>query len=295
MTVVRGFALVLPWATGLVVADLALSLLLPFKLVAPRLVYDTSSRIAAIVWAWIQLIFVRANGAVIRHSGDALPPHESAVVISNHVAWADFYMIQALAQRSHMLGRCRYFAKRQLRAVPLLGWGLWAMGMPLISRKWLQDKAELNRVFSSITDHGCPIWLISFCEAMRFTRTRYQESQAWCKKMDKPQPNHLLYPRNKGFVATIQHLRQAPHIKAVYDLTIAYKHKTAFQAAPPFWETLSMSSLSRSEGYKFHVHVRRFPIESLPDTDEGLALWLEERWIAKGEWLEQQNQAWLLS
>lgn len=43
-------------------------------------------------------------------------------------------MIQALAMRSGMLGYCRYFAKAQLKKVPLLGWGLMAMGMPLVTR-----------------------------------------------------------------------------------------------------------------------------------------------------------------
>lgn len=77
-----------------------------------------------------------------------------------------------------MLGRCRYFAKRQLRMVPFLGWGIWAMGMPMVSRNWLQDKAELDRVFSGIIDSGYPAWLISFSEVTRFTRTKHDESQA---------------------------------------------------------------------------------------------------------------------
>ena len=152
----RGLALTLPWGLYLFLADIALSLLLPLRLLAPRFVYDASSQIAASVWAWIQLIFVRFNGAEIVCSGDDLPAGESAVIVANHVAWSDFYMIQALAQRAHMLGRCRYFAKLQLRMVPFLGWGLWAMGMPMVSRNWLKDKVELDRVFSHIVHGGYP-------------------------------------------------------------------------------------------------------------------------------------------
>ena len=126
------------------------------SLLGPRLVYDASSRIAAVIWAWIQLIFVSLNGADIGHSGDELPPGESAIVVANHVAWSDVYMIQALAIRAGMLGRCRYFAKVQLRLVPFLGWGLWAMGMPMVSRNWLRDRAELDRVFSGIVRDGYP-------------------------------------------------------------------------------------------------------------------------------------------
>jgi hypothetical protein len=43
-------------------------------------------------------------------------------------------------------------------------------------------------------------------------------------------------------------------------------------------------------GYKFHVHVRRFPMASLPEASEELAVWLEKRWLEKGDWLEMQRQ-----
>lgn len=152
----RGLALTAPWLVYLLLADVALSLMLPLKALAPELVYDLSSRIAGSVWWWIQLIFEYANGAQIECSGDAIPAGESAIVVSNHLAWSDFYMIQALAIRNGMLGRCRYFAKRQLRLVPFLGWGLWAMGMPMVSRSWLKDKSELDRAFAGLVSMRLP-------------------------------------------------------------------------------------------------------------------------------------------
>ncbi|KAL7895742.1 hypothetical protein HDV63DRAFT_401043 [Trichoderma sp. SZMC 28014] len=292
---VRGLALTAPWLVYLLLADVALSLMLPLKALAPELVYDVSSRIAGSVWRWIQLIFEYANEAQIECSGDDIPAGESAIVVSNHLAWSDFYMIQALAIRNGMLGRCRYFAKRQLRLVPFLGWGLWAMGMPMVSRSWLKDKSELDRAFAGLVSMRLPTWLISFSEATRFSQRKYQESQAWCKKTDRPHPMHLLYPRTKGFIATVQHLRRAPHIKAVYDLTIFYRRGNEFQEAPTMWDTLSIPRLSEAAGFQFHVHARRFPIESLPHTDAELASWLEQRWMEKGEWLEAQRQKCLAS
>jgi 1-acyl-sn-glycerol-3-phosphate acyltransferase len=56
-----------------------------------------------------------------------------------------------------MLGRCRYFAKNTLRWVPVLGWGLMVMGMPLVSRKWSEDKDEMERLFSGIKKRRWPI------------------------------------------------------------------------------------------------------------------------------------------
>lgn len=131
----RGIALITPWALALLLQDLLLSLLhLLVRPISPRLAYRLASPIAWSCWVWIQLLFERANGARVVISGDELPQGESAVVICNHVGWSDFYMIQALARKSGMLGYCRYFAKAQLKKVPLLGWGLAAMGMPLVTR-----------------------------------------------------------------------------------------------------------------------------------------------------------------
>ncbi|KAI0600778.1 1-acyl-sn-glycerol-3-phosphate acyltransferase [Biscogniauxia sp. FL1348] len=290
----RAILITAPWILCLGAADILLSLLLLVKPFAPDLVYHASSVIASVVWRWIQSIFEWWNGAHITLYGDVLPPGESAIVIANHVTWADFYMIQALAQRAGMLGQCRWFAKIQLRMVPFLGWGLWAMGMPMVSRNWMRDQRELQRVFSGIVDRKWPTWLISFSEATRFTPEKYEESKVWCEQNSRPQPLHLLYPRTKGFITTVRHLRKAPHVKAVYDFTIAYQHKGRFHEAPNMWETLKLRGISDTHGYKFHVLARRYPLEELPHTDEELAKWLEQRWVEKGEWLESKRVEWML-
>jgi hypothetical protein len=41
--------------------------------------------------------------------------------------------------------------------VPFLGWGLWAMGMPLVSRKWMKDRKELDKVFKGVVERKWPI------------------------------------------------------------------------------------------------------------------------------------------
>jgi ribonuclease BN (tRNA processing enzyme) len=134
--------------------------------------------------------------------------------------------------------------------------------------------------------------LISFSEATRYTPKKSEEMKIWCKANDRPIPKHLLYPRSKGFVTTVQHLRKAKHMKAVYDITIAYEHNNRFLEAPTIWESLSCESLSRRRGYKFHVDVKRILLADLPETDVELAKWLETRWIQKGEYLEAKREEW---
>lgn len=150
-------AVLVPWLFQLLVADLLLSALVPAATVCPTLVYDLSSRIAEYIWRRVQRICVQHNHAHIIIAGDRLPAGESAVVVANHVEWSDFYLVQALAIRSRMLGRCRWFAKQQLKWVPFLGWGLWAMGMPLVSRKWTEDKREMDRLFHGVRSRNWPM------------------------------------------------------------------------------------------------------------------------------------------
>jgi 1-acyl-sn-glycerol-3-phosphate acyltransferase len=153
----RGVSIVAPWVVHLFATDIVLSALLPFSFVFPSFIYNVSSELASLVWRGVQTIFTRFNRARITTSGDQLPKNESAIVVANHVSWADFYLVQHLALKCGMLGRCRWFAKQQLKWVPFLGWGLWAMGMPMISRRWDKDQQELDRVFRGPKSYRWPI------------------------------------------------------------------------------------------------------------------------------------------
>lgn len=178
-TTVRGVIISAPWVIYLFAVDLLLSALLPISFFFPNWTYNASSILAYTVWNWVQLIFELFNGGSISFSGDAVPMQESAIVIANHVSWSDFYMIQALALRADMLARCRWFAKVELRWVPFLGWGLWVMGMPMVSRNWMRDKKELDRVFSGIVNNKWPTCqYMKKCEAMLVVMrlTMYQGS-----------------------------------------------------------------------------------------------------------------------
>lgn len=136
------------------------------------------------------------------------------------------------------------------------------------------------------------IGMISFSEATRFTPEKHEQAKVWCTNYGRPLAKHLLYPRTKGFVTTVQHLRQAKHIQVVYDVTIAYQHGDDFMVAPNMLQTLILGKLSKRHKYRFHVHVRRFELIWLPENELDLAEWLERRWLAKGDWLAEQKGRW---
>lgn len=105
---------------------------------------------------------------------------------------------------------------------------------------------------------------------------------------------HVLQPRTKGFVQTVQALRGS-HVQAVYDLTLCYEHRAlaadggvptadAAAHAPSMWR-LFAGDVARD--YRLHVHVKRYAMDALPVDDEvALAAWLRERFVEKDAYLE---------
>ena len=133
------------------------------------------------------------------------------------------------------------------------------------------------------------VGLISYSEGRRYTPAERAAAVSWCEKHAKPLPKHLLYPRARGFTATVNALRRSDHVRAVYDFTLAYARGTSFMQAPNFWQTIATPDL-RKAGWRFYVGMDRFSIADLPTDDDALAHWLEQRWLEKGETLERLRE-----
>lgn len=79
---------------------------------------------------------------------------------------------------------------------------------------------------------------------------------------------------------------QGSHIQYLYDLTFLYAAPGSVDyRAPSLDEQLSCNDLSKA-GYRYRIHVRRIPLDSLPSDDVGLKLWCENAWREKDDWLE---------
>ena len=90
-------------------------------------------------------------------------------------------------------------------------------------------------------------------------------------------------------MASVKALRHSSSVNAIYDLTIAYAHNGRFLEAPTFTQSLFDQKLGDS--YRFHVHAERHDIKDLADMDDSqVAQWLEQRWIAKSDKLQELQQ-----
>src|SRR2546421_1688859 len=68
-----------------------------------------------------------------------------------------------------------------------------------------------------------------------------------------------LYPRTKGFIATVKKLGLSGRMQVAHDLTLAYTHHDPFFEAPTIWKTLPQPDLDKD--WRFHVYVKRFELE----------------------------------
>ena len=228
-------------------------------------------------WTWYflgGLGIEKYGGSHYHFYGDKIPMRENAFLISNHLTLFDWAFLFPIAGRRGRLGTMKFFAKKSITYVPGFGWGIYLLDHLLISRNWLADKSFIANTFAKLKERKLPFWVISFLEGTRKTPKKLQESQAYAKKMDLPTLNNVLLPRTKGFVATVQSLRD--EITAIYDVTYAYKGEKV-----PGLRDVAMGRIP-----DLHFHIRRIPIDKLPTNEKDLTDWCMNVWVEKDDLLE---------
>jgi len=98
-----------------------------------RLVRRWSARLLAICRVRVEHM---AGAAVFA------PPLEHALIVSNHISWLDIFVINALHP-------CRFVAKAEIRAWPVLGWLVAQAGTVFIARG---NRRDLRHIFKGLVD-----------------------------------------------------------------------------------------------------------------------------------------------
>lgn len=153
---------------------------------------------------------------------------KSYLLVANHQSWADIIVIQRVFNRKVPLSR--YFIKKQLVRIPLIGWCCKLLHFPAMhrySRELLAKRPELKGKDIEITRQSCarfkdiPVTLINFAEGTRFTPEKHQKFQS---------PYHYLLPPRAGGVAfALSALGE--YLDAILNVTIIYnKH------SPSLWD-----------------------------------------------------------
>ena len=193
--------------------------LLPFDRVRracnPLLTGLAESWIAFNGWLWDR--FTRTglhvqSDAVLHSDGHYL-------VLANHQSWVDILVLQKVFNRRIPL--LRFFLKRQLVWVPLLGLAWWALDFPFMGRytkKQIARDPALARRDIDATRRACekfraiPVSIMNFVEGTRFTPAKHAAQGAPYQ--------HLLKPKSGGVAFVLDAMGDGLH--SIIDVTIAY-------------------------------------------------------------------------
>ena len=228
-------------------------------------------------WGWCVRTAAWVYGTRIEVTGEDVPPRENAILVSNHQQMTDITFLMFLGRSKDRLGDLKWFVKDIIKYVPGVGWGMLFLDCLFVKRNWAADKDSIQRTFSRLVRGKVPAWLISFAEGTRFTPKKHQASIEYAKEHGLQPNRHLLLPRTKGFIATVQGLQG--HLNAVYDVTIGYP-----DGVPSLWQyCLGMARVA-------HLHVRRYPADQLSTENDELHQWIVERFHEKDELLDKFYQ-----
>lgn len=168
------------------------------------------------------------------------------LVLANHQSWVDIVVLQKVFNRRIPL--LRFFLKRQLFWVPLLGLAWWALDFPFMGRhtpRQIARRPELAGRDVETTRRACekfremPVAIMNFVEGTRFTPAKHARQGAPYR--------HLLKPKSGGVAFVLDAMGEGLH--AILDVTIAYP------GGRP-----SLVDLLANRVPEIRVHVRQRPI-----------------------------------
>jgi len=202
-------------------------------------------------------------------------------VTCNHQSWADIPAIQyVLNSRIPLL---KFFLKKELIWVPLLGVAWWALDFPFMHRhtkEQIARRPELKGKDIAATQAACekfrytPVTVFNFMEGTRFTAAKHDSQSSPYK--------HLLKPRAGGTAFVLQAMGDMIH--TMLDVTIVYPDSRA-----NFWDYLC----GRIGRIIIDIRTREIPprflgmdYDSNRETRADFQRWVSDIWAEKDARIE---------
>ena len=149
------------------------------------------------------------------------------LIVSNHQSWADIFVLQKLLNRRIPL--MKFFLKRELIWVPLIGLAWWALDFPFLrrhSKEYLKKHPGQQGKDLETTRKACekfayiPTSVMNFLEGTRFTVAKHLHQKSIYQ--------HLLKPKAGGIALALSVLGEKFH--SLLNVTIVYP-----DGIPSFW------------------------------------------------------------
>lgn len=211
---------------------------------------------------------------------EKLDPRAWYLVISNHQSWVDIPVLQKVL--FHQVPFLKFFLKKELIWVPILGQAWWALDFPFMKRysvERIRKHPHLKGKDIEITRKACekfrdnPVSIMNFTEGTRFTQSKRQRQKSPYKHLLKPKAGGI------GFVLSAM----GEQLSFILDVTISYPY-----GAPDFWDFLC------GRVKRIDILVKKIPVTDnlLGDyvNDQAFRVrfqrWLNELWKEKDLFLE---------
>lgn len=201
---------------------------------------------------------------------------------SNHQSWSDILVLLITFHRH--IPFFKFFLKKQLFWVPLLGTSWWALDYPYMerfSKDFLERNPHMKGKDLETTRRACeryrhtPVSILNFIEGTRFTPEKHARQGSPYR--------HLLKPKAGGFAFALAAMDG--RIREILDVTIIYPHRVI-----TFWDYLC----GRVE--KITVRVKKIPVpgeflegdyENDREFREGFQSWVSGLWQDKDRLIEE--------
>ena len=266
-------------------AVILLKMISPQKLVQhvidPCIIFIASMWLEGILW-WINWVYQpkwQVSGV------DQLDMKSWYLITANHQSWVDiFVLFQLFHKKAPFL---KFFIKKELMYVPIVGQAWWALDFPFMSRyskAFLAKHPEKAGDDIKETQKACekfsktPSSVMNFLEGTRFTEDKHQSQQSPYK--------HLLKPKAGGIAFTIQAL--GDKFSALSNATIVYPGKT-----PTFWDMMCGRIdhiLVEVNSIKIPAHFSQGDYQNDPVLKQEVQDWVSQLWQQKDIDIERMLQ-----
>jgi len=233
--------------------------------------------------------------------GDVINPFKTTILMSNHVSYADWPVLFFVSFRKHASGILRIFMKSAGKYVPGMGWTCYFHEYFFVEKSWSRDGQRLSSQLNTFRVNKTPLWVGIFPEGT-FTDAKSTEivraAHEFADKNGIQKFHHVLVPRVKGFHLLVESLRGLSN--HIVDMTIVFSgcnhpYQKGFNTylpliradrhLPSLYDYLNGCGPS-----SISVHIKLWPIDSIPADENGCKEWLFKKFQIKEQLLAYYYQ-----